>query len=345
MIGPEQLAAGERAEALGDYVSAAAAYRAVVDVPDVHLSARAQFCLGRVNWRQGRFDAALVAFRNSEALAEQSGDTELCARVANGIGAVHYACGDYALARKSYAHAESLTRDETMSGKILLNLGVIENIEGKLQDALGYYQRAFTIFERTGDRASAMLALHNCGMVQADLQQWDAADTSFLAALNLATEGGSREMIAKTLVNRSEVLVERGALSEAVAQCDRALDIYADIGEEVGRGEALRWRAHALGRAGNHLEAERNATEALHIAMRSGSQLLEAEAARTVGVLRGLMGDRAGAQKQLRHALALFTQLGARREAKEISALLQRPTPSRSLARVTEPGDAAEGLG
>jgi tetratricopeptide (TPR) repeat protein len=130
VIGPEQLAAGERAEALGDYVSAAAAYRAVVDVPDVHLSARAQFCLGRVNWRQGRFDAALAAFRNSEALAEQAGDMELRARVANGIGAVHYARGDYTAARKSYALAESLTDDETMSGKILLNLGVIENIEG-----------------------------------------------------------------------------------------------------------------------------------------------------------------------------------------------------------------------
>ena len=109
MIGPEQLAAGERAEALGDYISAAAAYRAVVDVPDIHLSSRAQFCLGRVNWRQGRFDAALAAFRNSEALAEQTGDVELRACVANGIGAVHYARGDYAAARQSYAIAASLT--------------------------------------------------------------------------------------------------------------------------------------------------------------------------------------------------------------------------------------------
>jgi tetratricopeptide (TPR) repeat protein len=136
------------------------------------------------------------------------------------------------------------------------------------------------------------------------------------------------------------VLVERGSLAEAVAQCDRALDIYADIGEEVGRGEALRWRAHALARAGNHLEGERNASEALHIAMRSGSHLLEAEAARTVGVLRGLMGDRAGAQKQLRHALALFTQLGARREAREITSLLQRPTPTRTLDRVPAPPES-----
>ena len=334
MIGPEQLAAGQRAEQAGDYVAAVAAYRAVVDVPDEHLAAQAHFCLGRVSWRQGRFDAALEGFENARALAERTDDGELCARVDNGIGAVFYARGDYAAARRSYAAAQARTSDRAMSGKILLNLGVIENIEGNFYGALSYYERAFKLFEESGDTSSATLALHNRGMVEADLHQWDAADTSFLAALALATDAGNREMVAKTLVNRSEVLVERGALVDAVAHCDRALEIYADIGEEVGRGEALRWRAHALGRAGDHLEAERNASEALHIAMRSGARLLEAESARTVGVLRGLLGDRAGGIKQLRHALALFSALGAKREAKEVGALLQRPTPTRSLERV-----------
>ncbi|MEO8623291.1 MAG: tetratricopeptide repeat protein [bacterium] len=335
MIGPEQLAAGQRAENAGDYVAAAAAYRAVVDVPDRSLAAQAQFCLGRVNWRQGRFAASLAAFQNARALAERIGDEELFARVENGIGAVHYARGDHDAARESYASAEAHTSDRTMSGKILLNLGVIENIESNFVAALNYYQRAFDIFEASGDSASATLALHNRGMVEADLQQWDNADASFLAALSLATDAGNREMVAKTLVNRSEVLVERDAFADAVAHCDRALEIYADIGEEVGRGEALRWRAHALGRAGVHVEAERNASEALHIAMRCGARLLEAESARTVGVLRGLIGDRAGGMKQLRHALALFTELGAKREAREVGALLQRPTPGRSLDPIT----------
>jgi tetratricopeptide (TPR) repeat protein len=316
MIGPEQLAAGQRAENAGDFVAASAAYRAVVDVPDEHLAAQAQFCLGRVSWRQGRFDAALSAFENARALAERIGDQELSARVENGVGAVYYARGDYAAARRAYAAAEARTSDRTMSGKILLNLGVIENIEGNFHAALSYYERAFRIFEESGDRASATLALHNRGMAEADLQLWDSADSSFLAALSLATDAGNREMVAKTLVNRSEVLVERGALVDAVAHCDRA-----------------------LGRAGDHLEAERNASEALHIAMRCGARLLEAESARTVGVLRGLLGDRAGGIKQLRHALALFSELGARREAKEVGALLQRPTPNRSLERITPDSD------
>ena len=69
MIGPEQLAAGERAEHTGDYVAAVAAYRAVTSVPDEELVAKAYFCLGRVSWRQGRYDAAMAAFENSRALA------------------------------------------------------------------------------------------------------------------------------------------------------------------------------------------------------------------------------------------------------------------------------------
>ena len=334
MIGPEQLAAGQRAETAGDYVAASAAYRAVVEVPDERLAAEAQFCLARVSWRQSRFDAALHSFESCRALADRLGDEEMIARVDNGIGAVHCACGDYAAARRAYAAAGARTADDALRGKILLNLGVIANIEGDFPIARDHYDRANQLFEACGDLASAMLALHNRGMVEADLEEWEPADASFLSALAIATERGEREMIAKCLVNRSEVLIERGQLTDAADHCDRALLIYADVGDEVGRGEALRWRAHALGRIGDHYEAERDATEALRIAIRCGARLLEAEAARDLGVLRGLLGDRAGGNKQLRRSLSLFTELGARRDAGEVAALLQRPTPNRSLRRV-----------
>jgi tetratricopeptide (TPR) repeat protein len=170
--------------------------------------------------------------------------------------------------------------------------------------------------------------------VESELSLWTEADASFGAALAMATANDDRELIAKILVNHSEVLVELGSLAPAIAHCDRALAIYAHIGDEVGRGESLRWRAHALGRAGDYAGAERNAGEALHIAMRAGARLLEAQSARDLGVLRGLLGDRAGGVKELRRALALFTQLGARAEATEIGLLLQRPTPNRPLARI-----------
>ena len=65
-------------------------------------------------------------------------------------------------------------------------------------------------------------------------------------------------------------------------------------------------------------------------------------AARTLGVLRGMLGDRAGAARKLRHGLSLFSTLGAKREAKEIGILLQRPTPARSLERIVPDAGTSE---
>ena len=322
MIGPEQLAAGERAETAGDYLAAAAAYRSVTGVASADLAAEAYFRLGRVTWRQGRFDLALASFENARALANQAGARALLSRIENGVGAVHYARGDYAAARRAYALAESATDDPVMRGKITINLGVIENIEGNAQGALDHYERAYQLLTASGDIETAMLAVHNRGMAEADLGRWDQADASFQTAFALATEASNQEMVAKTLVNRSEVLSERGALDDAVEHCDRALAIYGYVGDEVGRGEALRWRAHALAKSGAYAAAERDAAEALHIAVRAGTKLLEAEAARDLGRLRRMQGDRESGQKLLQRAAALFTEIGARHEALATRELL-----------------------
>lgn len=334
MTTPEQLAAGQLAESEGDFVAAATAYRAVITSTDQRVAAEAHFLLARVSWRQGRMDAALAEYESARTLSDHLGDADLHARIDNGLGAVHYARGDYESARRAYASAASRTVDQSLHGKLQLNLGVIENAEGNRDAAWEHYDRAIHLFTESGDSQNAILALHNRGMVEAERAEWVNADRTFADALAIAIVGGGRDLIAKTLVNRSEVLVELGALPEAIAHCDEALAIYSAIGDEVGRGEALRWRAHALGRGGQHALAERYASEALHIAMRAGARLLEAQAARDLGVLRGLLGDRAGGVKELRRALTLFTALGAAREAADVGALLQRPTPNRSLQRM-----------
>jgi tetratricopeptide (TPR) repeat protein len=205
-----------------------------------------------------------------------------------------------------------------MLGKIILNLGVIANIEGDLDVAHANYEEAFQLFERHGDRQSAALALHNRGMVEADQQRRDDADRSFLAALDLATLEGSAEMVARSLVNRSEVLVARGEAREGVDHCDRALALFAEQGDEIGRGEALRWRSRGLRELGDLAGAERSVAEALQIASRCGARLLEAETARELGEVKLAQGSRDAARRYFDRALALFRELGSRREIVEL---------------------------
>ena len=319
------LEAGESSEVRGDLGVALAFYERALADPDPAIVAEAHFRVGRIAWRQGRFDSALAEYASAAAMARTLGLHALSARIENGTGAVHYARGAYAQARASYAVAQELAGDDaTLRGKILLNLGVISNIEGDLAGARDAYRRSRDAFASVADESGETLVLHNLGMVYADMERWDEAAECYARCLQLSERLGNRQMVANVLLNESEVECAGGRYDIAVAQCDRALAIYVEIGDEPGRGDALRGRAQALRRLGRFAEAASALQDAERIASRLQTRLLEAEVHREQGLLAAAMGDLAGATRRLTDALALFTELGAQRERDEVGAELSK---------------------
>jgi len=328
MTGPDAILAGEAAEQGGDLVNATAAYQAALDHTDRAVVADAHFHIGRVAWRQGRYDDALTAYTKARALAVESDTTEVRARVENGIGAVHYARGEYEQARAAYGVALELTKEPSLRAKIVLNLGVIANIEGDLEEAREHYQRSRALFREARDLAGEALTLHNIGMLHADLEEWDEADEAYRRCLELCEAQGNKQMIANVLLNRSELSCARERYGDAVASCDLALSIYSSIGDEVGRGEAMRWKGHALRHMGQLDQAERSLNDAARVAHRTQVKLLEAEATRDLAAVRRAGGDAFGATKHLERALELFRTLGAQREVDEVVSELKALAPS-----------------
>ncbi len=314
----ERAAAGEAAELRGDYDTAAAAYQVLADSAAADEAAEGHFRLGCLAWRQHQFDEALAEYERTRELAQRVGRTDLEARAHNGTGAVHYARGEYAQAGASYRVAASLTDDLVLRGRFLLNLGVLANIQGDLAGAAQSYTRACALFREHGDHASEALALHNLGMLHADLEEWDEADDAYRQALALFEAQDNRAMIANVLVNRCEVLIARGFLSEAVRQCQLATAIYDELGDELGRGEALRWQGRALREHGDAVAAEHCLVDAVHVALRYRVKLLEAEASRELAELKKSSDQPAEAARWQRRALALFRELGANRELSEM---------------------------
>ena len=312
--GREEIAAGTKAETAGDFVAAAAAYQSALEDRDERIVGDAEFHLGRVAWRQGHFEAAKERFEAARAIALRIDDPEARARAENGLGIVHYGRGEYVQARAALTVARDLSRDPIMRAKAMLNLGIIANIEGDLESAQGNYLRSRAAFQQAEDTGGEALALHNLGMLYADLQDWDSADEAFAQCLALSERRGDRVLIASVLVNRSEVSCARERYDGAIADCDLAISIAEEIGAEVQRGEALRWKGHALWRAGRHEPAEESLREAVRIAHRTHVKLLEGEAARDLGLQAIELGEAPRARKWLARAAQLFEALGAQRE-------------------------------
>jgi tetratricopeptide (TPR) repeat protein len=313
-MGRDQMLAGAKAEAAGDFAGAASAYQTALDDQDEEIVCEAEFSLGRVAWRQGRFDAAKQRFEAARAIAFRTGNAEARARAENGLGLVHYGRGEYVQARAALTVARELARDPSLRAKALVNLGIIANIEGDYTAAQSHYIRSRAEFQQAGDAAGEVLALNNLGMLYADLANWDNADHAFKQCLGLCETLGDRVSVASVLVNRSEVHCARERYDAAIADCDLAVSIAEETGGEVQRGEALRWKGHALWRAGRNDVAEQALREAVRIAHRTHVKLLEAEAAKDLGLQAAQLGSDASARKWLTRAEQLFDGLGAQRE-------------------------------
>jgi tetratricopeptide (TPR) repeat protein len=315
----QALEAGDASEIRGDLGVALAFYERALASTEPQSVAEARFRVGRVAWRQGRFDDALSEYEKAAALARTLGLQGLQARVENGIGAVHYARGAYAQARASYAVAQELAgADAVLRGKVLLNLGVILNIEGDLAGARDAYRKSRDAFASVGDESGEVLVLHNLGMVYADMAHWEEAAESYARCLRLSERLGNRQMVANVLLNESDVHCAAGRYDVAVAQCERALALYVEIGDEPGRGDALRGRARALRGVGRFADAATSLQDAMRIASRLQARLLEAEVHREWGLLAVATGDKPDASRHLAAALDGFTQLGAQRECIEV---------------------------
>lgn len=323
MSGSDALRAGEIAEGAGDFVGATAAYQSALTDDDLTVVGNAQFRLGRVAWRQGQLDIAQERFEAARAISLRTGDDQARALVENALGLVHYSRGEYVQARAAFDVAHELSDDATLRAKVLLNLGILANIAGDFEQAKASYMRSRLSFQVAGDRAGEALAVHNLGMVYADLHQWDEADEAFRECLQLCEEQGNRPLTASVLVNWSEVHCARGRFDDAIADCDRAISISKELGAEVQYGEALRWKGQALSASGRHAIGETALRDAVRIARRTHVKLLEAEAAGALGSSVASRGDEAGARKWLTRALDLYESMGLKREAADISARLE----------------------
>lgn len=322
--GPDRrLVEGLAAETRGDFALALALFQDAANDPSPAVSAEGRLGCGRVEWKQGHYPQAMAALDRARAQALPLNNDELRARIENGVGAVYYSQGAYVQARASYLLARQLSSAQSFQAKIDLNLGVLANIEGDLAAARTYYERSRATFRALRDADNEAMALHNLGMLSSDEGDWEAADESFRGSLALFERSGNRQMIGSVKRNLAEVQYAQEIYEEALASAELAMQIAAEMGDEAGRAEALRWRGRAQHALGQFRRAARDLTDAAAIAERLNMRLLLAEVTWDNARLLRATGESSTAREEFQQALSLFTSLGAQREVEQVSAEMQ----------------------
>ncbi len=256
-------------------------------------------------------------------LAQERADPGVEARALNVVGAIDLATGRVADAEKyltgALAEADRIG-DHATVGRCCNNLGIIANLRGRHDWAIGSHTMAIAAFQRAGVQRGVAEATHNLGIAYKDLDKLAMALETSDQAVQRAEAAGDRGLTAVALAGRADIQRLAGFAAGAHREVQTALRIHREMGDVLGEAEDLRILAGALAALGDVEAAEAMYRGVITVADRHADPLLAAHTERDL--VRLLVGqDRAAeAHEFARRARARFESLGAEAEVRRLDA-------------------------
>ncbi len=250
--------------------------------------ARSIAALANLHRVQGKLDAALELGRKAQ---EMYRDLSLPAdeALAHGIvGVCLHRKGDLAGALAEYTRSLELREgcgDLEGSANTHNNLGALNDLLGRPDDAERHFGRALGTYTKLGHRLGVVLVLNNLGDHYLNRKDYGEAEKRLKQAQGISEQIGYAPGVITTMGNLAQVLIGQGHASEAVRQLDRSLAYAVRAGhrEHIPELHAARARAHRA--AGDPRAARKDFEEAARHAEQAGNpdlaEKLIAEAART----------------------------------------------------------------
>ena len=294
---------------------------------EVRTSPTLAFLRGLAHARLGRHAEGGRWVAAALELALARGDRTVEVRALNALGAIAWEQGAIETATDHFRHALAEAEragDLATVGRCSVNLGIIANLRGEYERAVGAYTLAMAAFQRAAFAWGLVVAHHNLGITYRDQGDLVRARDMADRAVESAARAGDLALGAQVAAGRAEVRVAAGAPVAARVEAERALGMHERLGDVVGAAEDRRILAAALAALGDAAGAERLLGTAAEAAERHGRPLLAAAARRDLAALLAAAGRRDEAADAAHAARVAFSGLGAAAEVRKLDALLAR---------------------
>jgi DNA-binding SARP family transcriptional activator len=226
-------AIGDLQTLLGEYGEALASYEAAGAFGDEDHLANIERKLGSVYQRLGEWELAESHFEAALAAWGKSGPAGELARLHADLSLVAHreGRGDLALERARRA-LDLAAGDERALAQAHNVLGVLASGNGDLDGARHHLERSLALAESLEDPAARVAALNNLALAYANGGELGQALESAEAALALCVALGDRHREAALHNNLADLLHAADRQEESMAHLKRAVEIFAEIGEE-----------------------------------------------------------------------------------------------------------------
>ena len=276
---------------------------------------------GRVDAALARADALLEARRNDEALQEfetvraavlGTGVVELEARALSGEATVRMRRGEVreaiTLLERARALCEGTSFSDVERADVLFRLGVARYKLNSIQTALGLFDEALKLAERSeipSDhlRSNVLAWRSRCYRRRRDLE---AAREDVERALELAESLNDRRTAADIYFQASIIADREGHWILARSYAERAKAAYEEVADRTNLGRLMNNLGGINFLLGHPEEAVAFLKDAVRIALEVGNDAEAAHAVNGIAQVHLRTGDIPRAEKQARYALELL---------------------------------------
>jgi tetratricopeptide (TPR) repeat protein len=275
----------------------------------------------------GQMDRALHLALAAEAEFRTRHDPMGLLPALNLAGAVQFELGDLEGAEERFSDLLELAREagnDEMSGRATNNLGAIASLRGDHDRALSLFRLSIPVYQKVGFLAGLAQTEHNLGIVNRDLGDWREAEHHYRSAQRRARQLGDNRLTTMARAGRAEIAFLRGDRTFAGVEAQHSLETYVELGDELGRADALKLLGSIAAAASDHDGAARYFEEALKLARQHANPLLEAEILEEWAELHTIAKRSALARADLEAAAATYRRLGAMGRQKAVEEKLER---------------------
>jgi tetratricopeptide (TPR) repeat protein len=268
--------------------------------------------LGETFYYARRYDEALEEFESVRSAVHATGLPELEARALAGEATVRIRRGDVREAIALLERARALSEGETFSdierADILFRLGVARYKLNSIQTALGLFNEALNLAERSeipSDhlRSNVLAWRSRCYRRRRDLE---AAREDVERALELAEGLNDRRTAAEIYFQASIIADREGHWVLARSYAERAKAAYEEVADRTNLGRLLNNLGGINFLLGHPDEAIAFLKDAVRIALEVGNDAEAAHAVNGIAQVHLRTGDVARAEEQARYALELL---------------------------------------
>ena len=268
--------------------------------------ARALAGVGEARYWLAEYPAATDALERAAALGTQQGDDWTLALALRFLGDIAInvdADLDKAqsLLDRSLEAAESLG-DPWAIARTLLFLGWVPWTRNRYDRAEPSWQRALSLARENDDRWAEVRALTNLSINHENMDDAQGAADYIDEAEVAAQAMDDQFSVAVTTTQRGRIYGDEDRHEEAVANFDRAVEIFADLGARWELADAIAERGISKRELGRLDDAEKDLRQAIGISEELGERQLAGWTWRALARVAERRGDRAQADERFRRA-------------------------------------------